>query len=121
MQNLQHQFLHQVLMEGIKELLFIVKVGDDSEFYYEFLNHAAMEKTGFTEEIIGKSIKDVYPTEMADFLTEQYKIAISNCKTIKYEDSYHSLRGEKHYSETTLTPIIDKLTNQCTHYHGTCS
>lgn len=113
--NLQNQFLNRVLMEGIKEQFFIVKVGDDSEFYYEYFNHKAMENTGFTEEVIGKSINDVYPKEIASFLNEQYRLAVSSTESIKYEDSYQSFYGEKYYSETTLTPLLDKVTNQCTH------
>ncbi|RFB11384.1 diguanylate cyclase [Bacillus sp. HNG] len=115
MQELQNQFLHQVIMEGIKEPLFIVKVGDDTEFYYECLNHTAMEKTGLNEKIIGKSISEVYPKERADFLNKQYRLAVSKAESIKYTDSYNSLLGEKYYSETTVTPLLDRVTNQCTH------
>ncbi|THE09749.1 diguanylate cyclase [Bacillus timonensis] len=115
MQELLNQLFNRVLMEGIKEQVFIVKVGDNSEFYYEFLNQTAMERTGFSEEIIGKSINEVYPKERADFLNEQYRLAISQTESIKYEDSYNSLLGEKYFSETTLTPLLDKDTHQCTH------
>ncbi|MEH7225769.1 sensor domain-containing diguanylate cyclase [Bacillus sp. JJ1566] len=115
MQNLQNQLLNRVLIEGIKEPLFIVKVEEGSEFYYEFLNRAAIEKTGLTEEVIGKSINTVYPKEMANFLNEQYTLAVLSMESIRYEDSYMSLLGEKSYFETTLTPLLDKATNQCTH------
>lgn len=105
---------HKILMDGIKEMVFIMRVEDDSKFYYEFLNRTAMEKTGLNESAIGKTFSDVYPVEFADFLYKQYERVIACLDSVTYEDSYELLPGERYYTETTLTPIFtDK--KKCTH------
>ncbi|KOP81796.1 hypothetical protein AMS60_04435 [Bacillus sp. FJAT-21945] len=106
--------LNSVLMEGIKESVFIVKVINDLDFVYVYLNRAAMEKTGLTKTVIGQSIRDVYAAERADFLIEHYKKVVISLESVTYEDSSTSLLGEMYYSEITLSPLFDD-SNKCTH------
>ncbi|MEC5424162.1 PAS domain S-box protein [Virgibacillus sp. C22-A2] len=102
----------RVLMEGIQNMLFVIKV--DSNFTYEFLNRAAMEGTGLNQDVLGKPIDEVYPDAPATFLYEQYRKAVSSRKVTTYEDSYMSPKGFLSFSETTLTPLFDNKEN-CTH------
>ncbi|WP_164669887.1 sensor domain-containing protein [Virgibacillus doumboii] len=99
-------FFNHVLMNGIQEMVFIIKVDEYNNFYYDFLNNAVLERTILTEEVLGKSIQEVNPKVTADFLTEKYLEAIKTQKSITYEDYYESPDGIK-YSETTLTPISE--------------
>ncbi|WP_171046364.1 sensor domain-containing protein [Lentibacillus cibarius] len=96
-------FFRNVLMNGINEMIFIIRVGKNGGFYYDFLNHAAKKRTMLTEDTIGQSIQDVNPKETADFLTEKYRRVIETRDLVNYEDSYTSLSGIK-YFETTLSP-----------------
>ena len=105
--------LDRVLMDGISDMVFIIRVGEDSDFYYDFLNRAAMEGTGLTQSVLGKSIRAVYPIEMAHFLYTQYKKVVSSHESVTYEDSYESPLGEIYYSETKLTPLVDEY-KRCT-------
>ncbi|GGA70662.1 hypothetical protein [Ornithinibacillus halotolerans] len=50
-------YKNHILMDGISDMIFVVNAQGDSIFTYEFLNRAAMEKTGLTEDIIGKKIE----------------------------------------------------------------
>ncbi|MED3574603.1 PAS domain S-box protein [Cytobacillus praedii] len=112
--EIKGDLLNSVLMEGIKESVFIVKVINDLDFVYVYLNRAAMEKTGLTKSVIGQSIDDVYTAERADFLIEQYKKVVISLESVTYEDSNTSLLGEMFYSEITLSPLFDE-SNKCTH------
>ncbi|WP_102271764.1 sensor domain-containing protein [Cytobacillus massiliigabonensis] len=112
--EIKGDLLNSVLMEGIKESVFIVKVINDLEFVYVYMNRAAMEKTGLTRNVIGQSIQDVYTAERADFLIEQYKKVVISLESVTYEDSNTSLLGEMYYSEITLSPLFDE-SNKCTH------
>ena len=105
--------LDRVLMDGIRDMVFIIRVGEDSDFYYDFLNRAAMEGTGLTQHVLGKSIREVYPIEAAHFLFTQYQKVVSSHESITYEDSYESPLGEIYYSETKLTPLVDEY-KRCT-------
>lgn len=106
--------LEQVLMDGIKDLVFIMRVTENHTFIYDFLNRTAMEKTGLTESILGKSLNGVLSDGKADFLLKQYIKAAENRQSFSYEDSYISYSGELHYSKTILTPLFDQK-NKCTH------
>jgi len=90
-------YFNKVLMDGIQEIVFIMRVGSDFEFYYAFLNRAAMEKTGLTESVIGKSFREVYPAEVANLLYEQYEKVITSLESVTYEDSYKPSLGERYY------------------------
>lgn len=104
----------QVLMDGIQDMVFIMRVGENSIFYYDFLNRAAMERTGLTQDVLGKSIRDVNPQKTANFLYEQYNKVVTSGESIIYEDSYNSSKGGKYYSQTKLTPLFDE-TKKCSH------
>lgn len=106
--------LEQVLMEGIKDLVFIMRAAEHHSFFYDFLNRTAMEKTGLTQSIVGKSFYDIYSDEKADFLLEYYKKVVDSRESLSYEDSYVSNSGERYYSKTNLTPLFDQ-NNNCTH------
>ncbi|MGP4108604.1 diguanylate cyclase domain-containing protein [Virgibacillus sp. L01] len=104
---------NNVLMNGIKEMVFIIAVDDNDNFCYEFLNKAAINQTFLTDKVIGQSIQDVYPQKTADFLVAKYREAIEVTDGLTYEDFYESTSGIK-YSETTLTPMCGN-DGKCTH------
>lgn len=104
----------RILMEGIKEMVFVVKVNETGSFIYDFFNQAVLEKTGLTPDSIGKPFSEVCSEEMATFLYEKYKEVIETKKKTSYEDSFYSKENRLLYSETLLTPLYDE-TGKCTH------
>ncbi|MHA6252501.1 sensor domain-containing protein [Oceanobacillus sp. CAU 1775] len=104
-------YKNQILMDGISDLIFVVKVENESDFVYEFLNRAAMNSTGLTEGVIGKTIHEVYPENIASSLSEMYQKVFRSGEVHTYEDYYDSTEGRK-YSETKLTPLFDDM-NRC--------
>ncbi|SEQ92420.1 PAS domain S-box-containing protein/diguanylate cyclase (GGDEF) domain-containing protein [Virgibacillus subterraneus] len=106
-------FFNNVLMNGIKEMVFIIAIDNNRDFCYEFLNHAAIKQTILTDKVIGRTIQDVYPQKTANFLIEKYTTAIELKDGLSYEDFYEAPSGIK-YSETTLTPLCDN-DGICTH------
>lgn len=104
----------QVLMEGIKEMVFVVKVAGNYSFTYEFINHAVMEKTSLTSDSIGKTFHEVHSVKLANFLQEKYTETVQRRQSLDYEDSFYSAANRLFYSQTLLTPLFDE-TGQCTH------
>ena len=84
---------YHFLMHGISDMVFVVKVVNNSDFLYEFLNRSAMEKTGLTELVLHTSFYDVYSRETADFFYKQYKKVLTSRESIIYEDSYIGIFG----------------------------
>lgn len=114
MNKITQPSLDRVLMEGITNMVFVIRVGEDSDFYYDFLNRAAMEGTGLNQSVLGKCFRDVYPREKAQFFYEHYNRVKANIESVTYEDSYVSPLGERYYTETKLTPLLDEM-QKCQH------
>ena len=103
----------RILMEGIHDMIFVIKVENGDEFHYAFMNKAAIAGTGLTKNALGRCIMDVYPGEMAAFLIGQYKKVLAGRRSVTYQDRYTDARGIEAYSETTLNPLYDE--------RGTCT
>ncbi|RYG72023.1 diguanylate cyclase [Lentibacillus lipolyticus] len=99
-------FFSNVLKDGINDMVFIIQAGADGQFYYEFINQAAKERTTLTDDVIGQSIQHVYPNETAAFLTDKYQRVLETRDLVTYENRYTSPSGVR-YSETTLSPHFD--------------
>lgn len=95
----------KVLMEGIQEMVFIVRVEEDN-MYYEFINKSAMVHTSLDQSAIGKTLYDVQSFEIADMVSSQYKKVTDIKSEVVYEDSYVNPDGELRFSKTCLTPLF---------------
>lgn len=104
----------RVVMEGIEEMVFVVKVDEDCSFTYEFLNKAVIEKTLLNGASIGKTFDEVHSKHMAEFLTDKYLEVVQTNKSISYKDSFYSAANKLFYSKTVMTPLFDEL-GKCTH------
>ena len=98
--------LEQILMDGIQDMVFVLDV-KGNEFTYHFLNRAAMKRTGLTNDVIGKTISEVYPNDTGDFMKKHYMKVVESEEIIEYEDSFNDHSGAKRFSQTTLTPFFD--------------
>lgn len=85
MENLYH-----VLMDGIQDMVFVMKVENGDVFRHEFINQAAMDGTGLTTEVIGKTLRGVYPNIEGNYIHRQYQSVLNIKNTVIYEDRYIS-------------------------------
>lgn len=93
------------MADSIRDLIFIMKV-DQESFRYVFINQSAagvLQKTN--EEIKGKTIEDVMPKELASALTSHYQHVAKIKSPMKFEAIYHQESGE-FIGEVSLNPII---------------
>ncbi|MFB4167767.1 PAS domain S-box protein [Virgibacillus sp. JSM 102003] len=107
----------KVLMEGLSDMVFVMKAEAGFEFRYDFVNRAAMEGTEITQAALGKTIREVCEREHSDFLYVQYKRAVVSQEKVIFEDSYIYHTGKKYYSKTVLTPLFNEM-KQCDHIVG---
>lgn len=103
----------KALMDGIQEMVFIVRV-ENGEFFYEFLNQSAMQKTEMDESAIGKTFVETQSLELAELVNSQYIKVLDTKSIVVYEDSYVDPDGNLRYSKTRLTPMVDE-DGRCTH------
>ncbi|WP_033543112.1 diguanylate cyclase domain-containing protein [Planococcus sp. CAU13] len=105
--------LEKALIDGIQEMIFIVRVEKEG-MYYEFMNQSAMAHTDLDLSAIGKTFHDMQSKEMADMMSLQYSRVVDSGSQIIYEDSYVDPEGELRFSKTCLAPMFDgkgKLTH----------
>ncbi|MFD1031283.1 sensor domain-containing diguanylate cyclase [Metaplanococcus flavidus] len=103
----------KALMDGVQEMVFIVRV-EKGEFFYEFLNKSAMQKTELDESAIDKTFFETQTLEVAELVYSQYKKALESGNQIVYEDSYYDPAGNLLFSKTRLTPMLND-DGDCTH------
>ncbi|WP_372869013.1 diguanylate cyclase domain-containing protein [Planomicrobium okeanokoites] len=97
--------LEKALMDGVQEMVFIVRI-DEGKMIYEFVNQSAMKKTELDESAVGKTFHETQSHELAERVYLQYKNVLeSGCETI-YEDSYVDPEGQLRFSKTRLTPMF---------------
>ncbi len=112
-QNKATLSIEKALMNGIHEMVFIVRV-DDNGLFYEFVNQAAMNKTDLNPDSIGKTFFETQTYELAEMINSQYMKVLQSKSPIEYEDSYTDPEGELRYSKTCLTPMFNSA-GDCTH------
>ncbi|WP_047985455.1 sensor domain-containing diguanylate cyclase [Ornithinibacillus californiensis] len=110
----KEQFLNNVLLNGIQDMVYIMEVRADGNFIYHFINLAVKKYAGLTNEIIGKSFQDVLQESKAKFLLKKYQEAVETKNVVVYEDLYPSPLGEERFGENVLTPLFDD-NGRCTH------
>ncbi|WP_084244557.1 diguanylate cyclase domain-containing protein [Planomicrobium okeanokoites] len=97
--------LEKALMDGVQEMVFIVRI-DEGKMIYEFVNQSAMKKTELDESAVGKTFHETQSHELAERVHLQYlNVLESGCETI-YEDSYVDPEGQLRFSKTRLTPMF---------------
>ncbi len=105
--------IERALMDGIKEMVFIVRI-DDSGLFYEFVNQAALSNTDLDQNSIGKTFFETQASELATMIHSQYMKVLKSNSQVIYEDSYEDPEGKRRYSKTCLTPMFNSL-DKCTH------
>ena len=99
--------LVKALMDGIPEMVFIIRVEDNNQLLYEFLNTSILNRLNITNEAISKSIHVILSEEIANKLQKECMEVIKKKEPHFFEDYVRLNSGEQIYAETTLTPIID--------------
>ena len=107
----------KVMMEAIKDMVFIVSHSGDSTFKYEFFNQAVFEKTHMRQNDWGKTFQELHEPQLARLLEQQYSQAFQKREAVVFEDSFISPLGKPNYSKTTLTPLFDE-TGECIYVIG---
>ncbi|MBU8880630.1 diguanylate cyclase [Bacillus sp. FJAT-29790] len=95
------------LVEVLVDMVFIVKVEEDSTFTYAYFNHVVIEKTNLDQNAIGKRFSAVHDAELSALLNDEYGKVLKTNKSTTYEDSYKSPSGIR-FSKARLTPLFDE-------------
>ena len=87
--------------------MFFIDVTPDGRFRYAGFNPAEEEALGLsTEQVAGKFVEDVFPQDLAQKLTRNYRLCVEAGKPITYDDELNLPAGRRHF-HSNLIPLTD--------------
>jgi diguanylate cyclase (GGDEF)-like protein/PAS domain S-box-containing protein len=102
------QILHNIIVDHINDIVFIMKVETGPKFRYVFANHSAMLHAKLKENDMGSLLEDVLTEDMSTMLQAKYEELLTVGDTIKFQDSLTLNVGTKVINESVLTAIKDE-------------
>lgn len=106
--------LVRALRDGISEMVSIIRVEENNQFSYEFLNTSLLNLLDLTDEAFGKSIHIILSEVPANKLEKECMDVIKKKERSFFEYDMLTYTGKKMFIETTLTPILNE-NRVCTH------
>lgn len=101
----KEQFL-RCIYDGCNNSIFVVDVLDSGEFRLAGVNATSARLCGFTDEVIGKNVVDLFGSETGAIICKNYLDCIAKDTAITYEE-YITVNNENIWGLTTLNPIRD--------------
>ncbi|QUG43372.1 diguanylate cyclase [Psychrobacillus sp. INOP01] len=109
--------LIKALVDGIPEMVFIIRVEKNSQFSFEFLNNSLINYMNLTHEAVGKPVHVILSEELANKLQNECMEVVKTIEPHYLEDYIRIDTGDLIYTETTLKPILN-VDRDCTHIVG---
>ena len=107
-----------LIYENVNEVVFYLAVEPDGQFRFVSVNPAFLKATGLTaNQVVGKLVQEVIPEPARGMVLQNYKAAVRDRETIRWEETSVYPSGEKH-GEVSITPVFDAA-GRCTNLIGT--
>ncbi|WP_249365273.1 PAS domain-containing protein [Cytobacillus citreus] len=100
--------IFDIILNHIKDMVFIMKVESGKKFSYLFANEPGLKHANLTFDFIGKTLEEVLPFEIAYPLQKEYEKIIESKETVKFFDEISLPDGSKIAGESFLTPVFDE-------------
>ena len=104
----QEQFIKNIY-EDVREAIFVVRVTDKEEFYYQGFNPAAKELTGI-HDVVNKTPDQIFAPEVAAEVKRHYRQCLESKVSIAYEECL-TIDGRDTWWLTSLSPVEDESGN----------
>lgn len=109
-----HKSSYILLMDHVSDMIFVMKVTEDNNFMYEYLNETAKALSNYNTDLIGKTIQEANTKHTAELLYERYENTLATKEVTTYQDMYVASTKKTMYSDISLIPLLDDNEN-CTH------
>lgn len=103
--------IFEIILKHIKDLIYVMKVEENNNFSYVFLNEEAKGHAKLTSDSLGKTLHEVLPIETANHLHEQYTSVMQKKEAISFQDVVILPDKRVVHGESILTPIFDENGN----------
>jgi PAS domain S-box-containing protein len=99
--------LYTSIFNHSAEGIFLLNLLPNGQLVYETVNPTYEQIAGMTrEEVVGKTIAEVAPLEIANLLERQYRACITAKKPLRYEHTIE-LKGNTRIWRTVIVPIAN--------------
>lgn len=99
--------IFEIILNHIKDMVFIMKVEEGPEFRYIFSNLSGAKLARLTEHSMGKTFFEVMPEEIATRLQTEYTTVVRTKDIFIYSDYSVLPNGQSIIAQSVLTPIVD--------------
>ena len=107
-----------LIYDSVSEVIFLLAVEPDDRFRFMSVNQAFLDATGLSrEQVVDKRIEEVLPETAHALVISKYKEAITENKTVFWEEISAHPTGER-VGAVTVTPVRT-AEGVCTHLAGT--
>jgi PAS domain S-box-containing protein len=119
--NAEEQLLKQerqldLIYNKVADCIFVLSVTGDKHFKFISINNSFLETTGLQEwDVINKSVEEVIPESSRSFVLEKYQEAITQKRTVQWEEETVYPAGKK-IGIVSVTPVFEN--NTCTQLIG---
>jgi PAS domain S-box-containing protein len=114
----QEERFRRLIYENITDVVFYLAVEGKDQFRFLTVNPAFLKATGLREDqVVGRLLSEVIPGSSYDLVLLNYKKAVSEHRTIRWEEVTEYPAGVK-YGEVSITPVFD-ASGRCVNLVGT--
>jgi len=106
------------LFENVTEVIFYLDVESEGTYRFQSVNPAFLSSTGLqADEVVDKLVNEVIPEPSLQTALSNYRRAIQNRESIRWEETTLYPAGSK-VGDVTITPVFDERMT-CTNLIGT--
>ncbi|MEO6454504.1 MAG: PAS domain S-box protein [Ginsengibacter sp.] len=108
----------KIIYNTVADIIFVLSIEADSRFKFISVNQTFLKITGLRQEqIVGQYVNDVVPSPSLELVLTKYREALTNKKTVSWEEVSEYQSGKK-TGCVSISPVIDENGN-CTMLVGT--
>lgn len=67
-----HKGFYSLLLDNVSDMIFVMKVTEDNDFMYEYLNKTAKTLSNYNKDLEGYTIREINTQHTADLLHDRY-------------------------------------------------
>lgn len=102
------RIIYNLIFNYVKHMVYVMKVEQDAQFRYLFVNEMGLLFAGLTGDALGKIMDEVLPKERCLEIKKQYERVLKTRDTVTFSDQIMFPNGKMGFTESLLTPIKDE-------------
>lgn len=99
------RIIYNLIFNYVKHMVYVMKVEEDEDFRYLFVNEMGLLYAGLDEKAIGMLMEEVLPYDRYINIKQEYKRVLEINDSVTYSDKIRFPNGKMGYTESLLTPV----------------